>query len=68
MMNFNQEGKLLPSDIQLVESGITNGLEANILLQAIRLAAFVCEREGYNLALNQYDRWQSLQITFEFNG
>ena len=68
MISFNQEGKLLPSDIQLVESGITNGVEANIFLQAIRLAALVCEREGYNLALNQYDRWQSFQILFEFNG
>ena len=34
---------------------------------AIKRAAFVCEGEGYNLPVEQYDL-KSLKVRFEFNG
>ena len=68
VMRFNQQGLLRRGDFELLESGIANGLKANMVFQAIKRAAFVCEDEGYNLPVEQYDRWKSLKVRFEFNG
>lgn len=68
VMRFNQQGLLRRGDFELLESGIANGLKANMVFQAIKRAAFVCEGEGYNLPVEQYDRWKSLKVRFEFNG
>ena len=68
VMRFNQQGLLRRGEFELLESGIANGLKENMVFQAIKRAAFVCEREGYNLPIDQYDRWQFLQVRFEFNG
>ena len=67
MMNFNEGGKLLWNDFQLVKSGITNVLKSNMVFQAIKRAAFLCESEGYNLLWKHYDRGQSLRVKFESN-
>ena len=68
VMRFNQQGLLRRGDFELLESGIANGLKANMVFQAIKRAAFVCEGEGYNLPVEQYDSWKSLKVRFEFNG
>jgi len=63
-MSMERDGTVRPGSLKLISSSGGDGGAVQVAFQAARRAILRCQRGGYDLPTDKYDRWRDIEMTF----